>query len=78
MWGAGRVTRKLRVKVLEATPDAVAKISKAGGSVEAKVVDKGAVQAARDAKVAAERAKKSKGLRVESKGTASKKAAQAE
>jgi large subunit ribosomal protein L15 len=56
--GAGRVAQKLSVTVVSASPGAIAKVKKAGGSVDARSVDKVAVKDARKVKVAAERAAK--------------------
>ncbi len=82
--GAGRVARKLAITVEEATPGAIAKVEKAGGSVTAvRVTDKDAVKAARVEKVAAERAKKApkkaaEATPVEKKEKAPKKPAKAD
>ncbi|MDD9953965.1 MAG: uL15 family ribosomal protein [Candidatus Woesearchaeota archaeon] len=53
--GGGRVGSSLSVSVALATPKAKEKIEKAGGSLDADVVDKAAVIAERAAKVAAEK-----------------------
>lgn len=74
--GSGRVARKLNVKVESASPGAIAKVEKFGGSVEAgRVVDKVAVKDARKVKVAAERAAKAP---KKSEGPAKKAAAAVE
>jgi large subunit ribosomal protein L15 len=58
--GGGLVVRKLKVTVPLAVPRAKEKIEKAGGTLEAEIVDKEAVIADRDAKAKEKREKEKK------------------